>query len=701
MKKTFLILFISCFALVISQAQNKEFLYREDNAAGIVTESALKVSINNMLNIPTANQILYSNGTNLVGSSGLTFNGSSLSVTGTGVFSGTVSGANATSAGQFTTLSQLQGAVSGTTNTIPKFTGVNTIGNSALTDVSGILTYTGESRAVKFTSTGTAITGKSYLKNQIVGIPSEGQLDFTNFIWGDRDYMKDVALWGDVTVSITGAGTFTDTRANKNNMFDLAATNFVFTGLDATSTAITITCDLKVNQDIYNRALVMPYIIYRTSSYTRYNACKVEVSTDNTNWYTITDATNILSDYNIAWYSNEVLLSASNGYAFRYVRYTLTDKVSASDNARCEISMLGLKHVNAPFFPSLITKAGGNIWGDLRVYNEGGITTPLITLAKTGSVTGVNYVSTVATGTQPYATTSTTLNTNLNADLLDGQHGTFYQNASNVNAGTLADARLSSNVSLDNIDNNFSVNQTIPNATANGHALNRITADGRFLGITATATNSNALRGLDTNVIAQRNQVNTFTQRNTFDNTTNFNGTVNLNGTTNMAAIPYSGYVDGTDRMYIYKGDGEVRSILYQELVNANSANDTFALTGTSGAVFNLSSNLVTVVDLGVYTNSTSTNSTIEFRLPSAQFYDNQMITVMSTKSMTFGQGAKIRLADNSGNTLVQLCNDALSALSEEYEFNSNPVQKFTLTFQYSKKRNKWRIVNFKEWGDL
>lgn len=38
------------------------------------------------------------------------------------------------------------------------------------------------------------------------------------------------------------------------------------------------------------------------------------------------------------------------------------------------------------------------------------------------------FRSTVGTGTQPYQCSSTTLNTNLNADLLDGQHGAFYQN---------------------------------------------------------------------------------------------------------------------------------------------------------------------------------------------------------------------------------------------------------------------------------
>ena len=38
------------------------------------------------------------------------------------------------------------------------------------------------------------------------------------------------------------------------------------------------------------------------------------------------------------------------------------------------------------------------------------------------------FVSTVGKGTQPYQCSSTTLNSNLNADLLDGNHGAYYQN---------------------------------------------------------------------------------------------------------------------------------------------------------------------------------------------------------------------------------------------------------------------------------
>ena len=37
-------------------------------------------------------------------------------------------------------------------------------------------------------------------------------------------------------------------------------------------------------------------------------------------------------------------------------------------------------------------------------------------------LTGLNYISDAATGTSPYACTSTTVNTNLNADMLDGKH---------------------------------------------------------------------------------------------------------------------------------------------------------------------------------------------------------------------------------------------------------------------------------------
>ncbi len=51
-------------------------------------------------------------------------------------------------------------------------------------------------------------------------------------------------------------------------------------------------------------------------------------------------------------------------------------------------------------------------------------------------------------GGTPFTVSSGIVVNNLNADLLDGQQGSFYQNAGNLNVGTVLDARLSANVAL-------------------------------------------------------------------------------------------------------------------------------------------------------------------------------------------------------------------------------------------------------------
>ncbi len=74
----------------------------------------------------------------------------------------------------------------------------------------------------------------------------------------------------------------------------------------------------------------------------------------------------------------------------------------------------------------------------------------------------------------PFTVSSTTLVTNLNADLLDGQHGAFYQNAANLNAGTVGDARLSTNVAL--LDRN-------PQTFTGANSFNNTVAVNGFLGV--------------------------------------------------------------------------------------------------------------------------------------------------------------------------------------------------------------------------
>ncbi len=87
----------------------------------------------------------------------------------------------------------------------------------------------------------------------------------------------------------------------------------------------------------------------------------------------------------------------------------------------------------------------------------------------------------------PFTVTATGVVSNLNADLLDSQHGTFYQNATNLNAGTLADARLSSNVALLNNAQTFTGAKTFsaaPSFSAAGAPFS--------VGATGLVTNLNA-----------------------------------------------------------------------------------------------------------------------------------------------------------------------------------------------------------------
>lgn len=64
-----------------------------------------------------------------------------------------------------------------------------------------------------------------------------------------------------------------------------------------------------------------------------------------------------------------------------------------------------------------------------------------------GVISSPRFTSTQATGTAPFTVSSTTVVTNLNADLLDGQQGSHYTNASNLSSGTLAIARGGTNSS--------------------------------------------------------------------------------------------------------------------------------------------------------------------------------------------------------------------------------------------------------------
>jgi hypothetical protein len=78
----------------------------------------------------------------------------------------------------------------------------------------------------------------------------------------------------------------------------------------------------------------------------------------------------------------------------------------------------------------------------------------------------------------------------LDADLLDGQDSAYYRNASNINAGTLGDTYLSSNVALLNSVQTFTGAKTF-SAAGTGLAVTNNATVGGTLGVTGTATTGN------------------------------------------------------------------------------------------------------------------------------------------------------------------------------------------------------------------
>jgi hypothetical protein len=85
-----------------------------------------------------------------------------------------------------------------------------------------------------------------------------------------------------------------------------------------------------------------------------------------------------------------------------------------------------------------------------------------------------------------------------NADQLEGQHGSFYQNATNLNAGTLPDARLSTNIALRNTANTFATTNLF-----NGPIGIGTTAPNRPLTIGGTGASSEWISLQDTNDVTR------------------------------------------------------------------------------------------------------------------------------------------------------------------------------------------------------
>lgn len=146
--------------------------------------------------------------------------------------------------------------------------------------------------------------------------------------------------------------------------------------------------------------------------------------------------------------------------------------VYQTGNAVAITGFFGFDHSSKSFtFLDHATNNNGIYSGTSSLLNVGG-------LVSTGPISGTILTSTVASPNAPIVVTSTGLVSSLNADLLDGQHRSYYLNAGNL-TGTLPSGRLPS------LTSSFSTSASSP--TSGYLFVNSLTVDsaGRLLSATS------------------------------------------------------------------------------------------------------------------------------------------------------------------------------------------------------------------------
>ena len=186
-----------------------------------------------------------------------------------------------------------------------------------------------------------------------------------------------------------------------------------------------------------------------------------------------------------------------------------------------------------------------------------GTNAPAYRLDVVGAIRLTGQLISTAGGVPPLVVASNALVNNLNADLLDGQHSTFYQDATNINAGTLspswysAYSDLTAEGYLNNAPGDLALNNSALQSTLNADML-----DGNHSNAFATAGHSHdhgALTGLADDDhpqyfnLSQPETVNgntSFAGISTFNGGATFNSIPALNGGTTGSTAPFT--VDST-----------------------------------------------------------------------------------------------------------------------------------------------------------
>ncbi len=313
----------------------------------------------------------------------------------------------------------LGGALSGagTPGTIAVFTGTGSLGDSLLSQAAGTVTVGGNLSAVNLSGNGSGVTNvnAASLGGQLAGY----YLNASNLGSGT---LADARLSANVPLYNAAIANFTGTLQQGGNNVCTAANNCGYlTGSSASGSYVQLQADTPGTAQVGSMNI----------SGTAIAATFVGNGAGVTN----VDAVSLAGN-NAAYYRNAGNLNAG----------TLAD-------ARLSTNV-PLYNATTANFTGTLQQGGNNVCtaaNNCGYLTGAGASGSYVQLqASTPGTAQAGHLNITGTAIAASFSGSGANLTNVNAALLGGQDGAYYRNATNLNAGTLSDARLSGNVSLYN-----------------------------------------------------------------------------------------------------------------------------------------------------------------------------------------------------------------------------------------------------------
>lgn len=331
----------------------------------------------------------------------------------TGTWGISITGNSATATTLQTTRTIWGQNFNGSQNVSGNLTGVGNI-----TGTSNVIINSPTNRTVWVTPVLAAMQGESFADMGMIGVLY------------DRNELTNAAYRGNITINITGSGTFTDSTENKNRLVNAGGDVITIVALDPTS-IVQITVDVGSNVNNYANATWQPFFQMRlaqTTAFTYPNSIAVEVSIDNTNWHSAASGwsiSNFLTNTDIVqggmWLGTRAVPTVPTTIVnWRYARFTISDFNIGTTGNFCSIAQLGMRHFAAPAARQYLNQVGGNsIWGNQLINGNIGIntTSPTFNLDIQSTSSNLRVSSSVGTNRAyaQFANTGGTFNVGLDS----------------------------------------------------------------------------------------------------------------------------------------------------------------------------------------------------------------------------------------------------------------------------------------------